>query len=168
MTPTANYQIRPYGKDDLPVLAGIYRDAIRHRGPECYSEQQVAAWSSFPDALRDFEYWLTSATTWVAVDRHDNCIGFTALEEPGRISALFVAPAWMGQGVGYGLLNHLLKEARLASCQTVTTEASEFSRPLFEKFGFVVLEIEHTEFKGVAFTRYAMQTEFQRGSGDAC
>lgn len=160
MAPIGNYQIRGYDNDDLPVLAGIYRDSIRHRGPEYYSEQQVAAWSSFPDAMRDFEHWLTSATTCVAVDRANRCIGFAALEAPGRISALFVAPAWMRQGVGSSLLTHLLKEARLRRYTTVTTEASEFSRPLFEKCGFVVLEIEHTEFKEVAFTRYAMQTKF--------
>jgi putative acetyltransferase len=46
--------------------------------------------------------------------------------------------------------------------KTVTTEASEFSKPLFEKHGFTVTEVEHTTCKGVEFTRYAMRLELAR------
>jgi hypothetical protein len=37
------------------------------------------------------------------------------------------------------------------------TEASEFSKPLFEKFGFETIEVEHMVQKGVEFKRYRMQ-----------
>lgn len=165
MASPMDYCIREYQHADLTALAGIYRNSIHYLGGTRYSREQVAAWASFPDNKLDFEYWLKCATTFVAVDSDDACIGFAGLEDHGRISALFVAPGWMRKGVGYRLLECLLEEARLRAFAMLTTEASEFSRPLFEKFGFVVREIEHTEFKGVRFTRYAMQINFQPASG---
>lgn len=161
MTLLMHFDIRKYQNSDLPALANIYRGSIRHLGTESYSKEQVEVWSSFSDDIQDFENWLKGATTFVAVDSNNACVGFGGLEEHGRISSLFVASEWMRKGVGTGLLGRLLEEARLHALTMVTTEASEFSRPLFEKCGFVVREIEYTEFKGVKFTRYVMQTRIQ-------
>jgi putative acetyltransferase len=66
-----------------------------------------------------------------------------------------VAPQNARKGVGSLLLQHLLS---LEPVQPLyTTEASELSKGLFEKFGFKVIEIEHTELNDVAFTRYGMR-----------
>lgn len=166
MKANRGYRIRDLREADLAMLADLYRSSIRHLGGECYSAEQVEAWSSFPDSRHEFEQWVSSATTLVAVDSDDVCIGFGGLEESGRISALFVSPGWQRMGVGYHLTQRLLGLARSRGFNRVTTAASAFSRPLFEKCGFGVIAIEHTEFKGVEFTRYAMQARIQplRGS----
>lgn len=54
-------------------------------------------------------------------------------------------------------MQRLIAEAESRGLQELTTEASEFSKPLFEKFGFAVCNLEYTHFKGVDFTRYAMR-----------
>ena len=159
--------IRPFEQTDLPHLADIYRESIRHLGNEHYSTEQITAWASHADDLKAFARWVREATTFVAVDNRRSCIGFGGLEESGRISALFVAPEWMRQGVGSALLERLMTEIRSCGAYEATTEASEFSRPLFEKFGFRVMYVEHTRFKGVAFTRYAMHRRIEPRGDDS-
>jgi putative acetyltransferase len=158
MACVTHYRIREYQHADLPSLAAIYTSSIRHLGAEYYSGDQIAAWSSFPEDTASFERWIAEATTFVAVNSHDECIGFGGIEDHGRIASLFVAPAFVRKGVGSGLLMRLLEEARARKIVVVTADASEFSRPLFEKFGLSVEAIEHIEFKGVEFSRYAMRT----------
>jgi putative acetyltransferase len=157
MASVTHYHIREYQNADLPSVATIYTSSIRHSGAEYYSGDQIAAWSSFPEDMADFERWIDKATTFVAVNSHDECVGFGGIEHHGRIASLFVAPAFMRKGVRSRLLMRLLEEARAQRIAVVTTDASEFSRPLFEKFGFGVEEIERIEFKGVEFSRYAMR-----------
>jgi putative acetyltransferase len=151
------YRVREYQNADLPSVATIYTSSIRHLGAGYYSGDQIAAWLSFPEHMAGFERWINKATTFVAVNSHDEGIGFGGIEDHGRIASLFVAPAFMRKGVGSRLLMRLLEEARAQRIAVVTTGASDFSRPLFEKFGLGVEEIEHIEFKGVEFSRYAMR-----------
>jgi len=95
--------------------------------------------------------------TLVAVNDADQCIGFGGLEPSARIASLFVAPGYMRQGVASTLVEHLITEAKSRGYEVLTADASEFSKPVLERFGFSVIEVEHTQFKGVDFSRYAMQ-----------
>lgn len=150
--------IRRYRSCDLRSLGRIYAASIRHLGPQRYTESQVAAWSSFPDEGGRFANWIEDASTIVAVTEQGECIGFGGIEESGHITALFVSPPYQRRGVGSRLLERLLSVAGDSGCRTVSTAASEFSRPLFERFGFRVQEIEQTVFKDVTFQRYLMQS----------
>lgn len=152
-----SYDIRNFQDADLPSLASIYRRSIGEMGKEYYSQAQVDAWSSFPNDLKAFEKWITQATTLVAITPEHTGIGFGGIEDLGHICALFVSPEFARRGIGFLILEHLLKWARSREIFTVTADASGFSRPLFLKYGFEVIEIEQSEFKGVMFCRYAMQ-----------
>lgn len=150
------FSLRFYQKSDRQSIARIYRDSIEHLGNRHYSAEQVGAWSGFADDRGAFEAWLNGARTLVAVDDTGSVIGFGGIEPTGRISSLFVAPAAMRKGVGSALLCRLLDEARSNGLHDVSTHASEFSRAVFEKNGFVVTQVEHTRFRGVEFMRYLM------------
>ena len=63
-------------------------------------------------------------------------VGIGGLEKKGRISSLFVSPGCMRRGIGSALLTRLLEEAESRNMGQLRTEASEFSKALFEKFGF--------------------------------
>lgn len=151
-----NWFIRAFTGRDLPGLARVYRDAIRGIGAEYYTRDQIAAWSSFADDTEDFRQWIEGSATFVAVLDAVSPAGFAGLEPAGRVSALFVAPEVMGQGIGAALLGRVVEEARARSLTRLTTDASEFSQPLFQKFGFRLRHKEATSFKGVAFERYVM------------
>lgn len=155
--------IRPLRAPDVPRLAQVYRESIRHVGLRHYSPSQVTAWSALGDDMPAFREWLQAASTWVAEDDTSLCVGFAGLQVPGRIASLFVAPEFMGQGVGTTLVRHLLSELAREDVKVATTEASEFSRPVFERCGFRVTAVEHTHVRGVAFTRYVMQLDGPTG-----
>jgi len=147
---------------DLAAIERIYRDSIRSLGPSAYSPAQVVAWSGFADDRQAFRDWIATATTFVALDE-DRPIGFGGLQSSGRIASLFVAPDAMRRGVGTQLLEHLLAEARGRGFRVVTAHASDFSRPLFARYGFSVTDVEHTTVGGVEFSRYAMQSGSDAG-----
>ena len=130
---------------------------MRHLGRQAYTEAQVAAWAGFADDTRGFSAWLDASEVRVAVGPDDVPLGFVGFTLPDRVCALFVAPAAMRRGLASRLLEYALRQLEAAGARTVRTEASEFSRPLFERFGFEVLDIERTRLAGVDFTRYAMQ-----------
>lgn len=154
---TLRYEIREIEPEDLPAAAEIYRDSIRRAGREYYTAVQVDAWSSFADDEARFATWVDRATTYVAVEREGRVVGFGGLESRCRIASLYVAPDRQRRGVGSRLLAYLLERSREFGCEFVTTEASEFSKALFETHGFSVVELETTEFKGVEFTRHRMR-----------
>lgn len=158
--PLAN-SIRTAEAADLRSLAKIYRDAVDHLGSEHYSPEQVAAWSSFADSTEEFRDWILGATTFIVENPDGDRLGFGGLQSRGRIASLYVAPEAMRSGVGSQLLERLLEEARSKEMRSVTTEASAFSRPLFQKYGFRMVRVEQTLFKGVEFTRYLMRARIQ-------
>lgn len=151
------YHIRKYQSEDLDTLAKIYADSIRHLGPTAYSESQIEAWSSFAKHA-EFANWIELATTFVAVAQNGVIIGFAGFSKSGYVSAVFVTPLYQRIGVGSSLLTKVLSAMKSLGFKQVASHASEFSRPLFEKFGFTVSEIEHTEVNGIGISRYAMQT----------
>jgi putative acetyltransferase len=63
----------------------------------------------------------------------------------------------MRKGVASQLLRRLLKEAQAKGLRSLHAEASAFSRPLFEKFGFSVVEEERINLKGCGFDRYVVR-----------
>jgi putative acetyltransferase len=148
--------IRPYQDGDITALARVYKHGIRQVGLTYYTAEQVEVWSSFADDTEEFEKWVNGSDTFVALDNEDRVVGFTGLESTGRIASLFVAPEVMNTGVGAALLSYLMHEINQRDIKSITTDASEFSKPLFEKFGFQVNNLEQTRFKGLIFQRYQM------------
>jgi putative acetyltransferase len=154
--------IRKYEDSDLLSLAQVYKSSILHLGNQYYSEKQIMAWSGFADDKKSFEQWISKAVTYVAVNGSRKRLGFGGIEGSRRISALFVSPQAMRKGVGTTLLNRLISIIKTRGFVEATTEASEFSRPLFEKCGFTVTNVEVTSFRGVTFMRYAMTLRFDK------
>ncbi|WP_454064307.1 GNAT family N-acetyltransferase [Candidatus Nitrospira salsa] len=142
---------------DIISMSHVYQSAIRAIGKEYYSPEQIAAWASYPDDKAKFKRWVQQASTFVALAENSELVGFGGLEKTGRISSIFVEPGSMRQGIASALLTHLFAEAELADIGVLTTHASEFSKPLFIKFGFEVINIESTNLNGVDFTRYFMR-----------
>ena len=149
--------IRKFIHADLAVLKRIYSESIRHLGHQWYTDEQVRVWANFSEEPVAFRSWIADVDTFVAMDGQQTPVGFAGLEDHRLISSVFVSPEVMRRGVGSTLLLYLLTEIKLKGYHEVTTKASAFSKPLFEKFGFKVKGIEHVERKGVVFNRYAME-----------
>lgn len=83
-------------------------------------------------------------------------IGFMTLDDAGYIDLAFVAPEFLGQGVGKRLYFAIEQEASDRSIGVLTTEASEKAMPFFRKLGWQ-LEAPQTVIKhGVEIRNYRM------------
>ncbi len=147
-------QLREATETDVPALAALYADAVRALGPKHYSPEQVEAWAVFAQEER-FRVFVLQPHTLVAEDE-TGPVGFAGLKPDGHVTALYVRPDRMRQGVASILLRALLDHATEHGIGRLYTEASEFSRPVFERFGFVLDEIERVERRGAWFERYRM------------
>jgi putative acetyltransferase len=144
--------------DDLPLLASIYVRSVRGIGAARYSGEQVAAWSAFGEDRSAFDAWLAGSALLLALDDHEAPIGFCAVDDAGHVDALYLLPAHAGRGLGLRLLELALAEARRRGIVSFEAEATLFSRPVFERAGFVLREVEHSEHRGVAFERFLMRS----------
>lgn len=139
---------------DVPALAALYAEAARVLGPQVYSPEQVAAWQSFGADTPDFRAYILQATTWIDGDPPD---GFCGIGPDGEVHSLYVRATLTRQGLGTRLLAHALAQARAQGLQRFEAWATPFSRPVFERAGFVLERVVREPYQGVDFDRYRMR-----------
>lgn len=146
-------RLREVRESDLSELAQLYANSIRALGPEHYGPDGISAWAAFAgeDGFRDF---VLDSTTLVAEDS-SGILGFGGKDDSGRIVSLYVRPDKARRGIGSLLLDGLLKQTGIPT--RFWTQASALSRPLFERFGFEVVETELVERHGAQLERYVME-----------
>jgi GNAT superfamily N-acetyltransferase len=83
--------------------------------------------------LADHEVWVACT-----VEDGDSVVAVLALS-PGWVDQLYVAPAWMGQGVGAQLLD-LAKQRHPGGLQLWTFVSNLGAQRFYERHGFVVAE----------------------------
>lgn len=104
---------------------------IRHSSPTD-GDRVVAIWRDAVDATHHFlapsdraaieeevQSFLPSAPLWLAVDNNDRAVGFMLLDG-SHMEALFIDPAYHGQGVGRQLVEH-----GLGLSPAMTTDVNE-------------------------------------------
>lgn len=146
--------LRQARAQDVPALAAIYAQSVRAIGPQRYTPQQVERWAAFADDPTFGDFILTAVTFIAEVEQRP--VGFCGLLSSGKIASLYVSPQHGRRGVGTRLLTAALDLATARRLATVHTDASEFSRPVFARQGFVVDHVETVERGGVSFQRYRM------------
>ena len=144
--------LRPIAPEDQPLLREIYADAIESQAPLLYTDEQVSAWAALawlPGVLdasfRDGSGWLTTDGSAFAI-RHPE----------DRLSLLYCRGCASRRGHGSALLNQIEADALESGVRQLRTEASQFSRPLLERRGWVVEAPETILIGGVPFERYRM------------
>ena len=141
---------------DVPALAALYADTARALGAGCYTPLQVAAWAGFGAATPAFFDYVMQARTWVAEAPAGTVLGFCGIASQGEVHSLYVRAGHGRQGLGGALLEHALTQARVAGSLRFAAWATPFSRPLFERAGFVLARSVREPFEGVMFERYRM------------
>lgn len=58
------------------------------------------------------------------------------------IMNMYTVPEYRRQGIAFKTLDLLIKDARSKGVRTITLEATEMGKPLYEKYGFVYLGSE--------------------------
>jgi putative acetyltransferase len=127
--------LRPYVPADARRCAEIFRASIEELAAEDYGEEQREAWAAKADDEQAFGARLAEALTLLAMI--DGAIaGFASLKGADFIDMLFVEPEFARQGVGRTLVDALTRLAQARGAKSLTTEASDVAKPLFERQGF--------------------------------
>lgn len=150
--------IRPATATDLPALAEVFEQSVRAIAPSHYSPAQVDAWATTPQQGDRFPQLIQTAQTLVA-EEGDRILGFAGLRADGYVTAVYVRGEVARRGIASQLMETLLAIALQNKLTSLRVEASEFSKPLFEKFGFAVYGQETVSRSGVLFQRYLMRRD---------
>lgn len=129
-------QVRPATSDDLEAIAECHTAAIRTFGPQVYDEEQVEAWVGPEDA--DPDYPVDSVDhRLVVAERAGDVAGFGDLVVPDReVTAVYVHPEHVGEGVGTALLAHLEGRAREAGLEELQLLSSLNAVGFYERAGY--------------------------------
>jgi len=127
---------RPYLPSDASRCAAIFRDAIEFSAADGYDDDQRAAWAARADDEEAFGAKLASQLTIVAT-LEGFVVAFASLKGSDRLDMLYVDPAAGRRGVGAALVDALARLARSRGAKRLTAEASDVSKPLFDRLGFV-------------------------------
>jgi putative acetyltransferase len=127
---------RPYLPADAARCAAIFRDAIEFSAADDYDDDQRAAWARRADDESAFGAKLAGELTIVAT-LQGFVVAFASLKGADELDMLYVDPAAGRQGVGSALIDALSRLAKSHGAKRVTAQASDASKPLFDRLGFV-------------------------------
>lgn len=127
--------LRPFLKEDTPLLASIFAAAVEQLTGDDYNETQQEAWASVVDDEDEFGNRLASQLTLIAT-LQNSPVGFASLKGADHIDMLYVHPAAAGQGVASTLLEALEKLARGRGAKSLTVDASDNALEFFSKRGY--------------------------------
>jgi GNAT superfamily N-acetyltransferase len=144
--------LRQIVPNDHSLLREIYADAIESQAGLLYSQEQVQAWAALawlPGILdRTFE----EGSGWISGEDAAFAIRYPST----RLALLYCRGSAARQGHASQLLVQVEEDARRHGIDRLTTEASQFSRPLLERCGWRMVAPETIAIGGVEFERFRM------------
>jgi putative acetyltransferase len=126
--------LRPMLPADAAYLAAIYRASVMELTSDDYSEAQQEAWAETSEQP-DFATKLASQLTLVATI-NSAPVAFISLRGADHVGMLYVHPGVVRQGIATMLYDAIEKLASARGAKQLTVDASDTSRPFFEKRGF--------------------------------
>jgi putative acetyltransferase len=127
--------LRPYLPADAKRCAEIFRSSIEELAVEDYDEDQREAWASTSDNEAAFRGRLEGALTLIAVIERE-IVAFGSLKGSEKIDMLYVHPDFAREGAARALIDALTKLAVARGAKRLTVDASDVSKPLFERLDF--------------------------------
>jgi putative acetyltransferase len=155
--------LRPYLKEDTPVLAVIFAAAIEELTGDDYSEAQQQAWASAADDEEQFGKRLAGQLTLVAT-LQNSPVGFASLKGADHIDMLYVHPGAVGQGVGAMLSEALEKLAGGRGAKSLTVDASDNALEFFAKRGYEAQQRNTVTVNGEWLANTTMQKTLDDGA----
>jgi putative acetyltransferase len=155
--------LRPFLREDTPVLAAIFVAAIEELTGDDYSEAQQQAWASAADDEEQFGKRLAGQLTLIAT-LQNSPVGFASLRGADQIDMLYVHPSAAGQGVASMLCDALEKLAGGRGAKNLTVDASDNATEFFLKRGFVGMQRNTLTVNGEWLANTTMQKTLASGT----
>ena len=137
---------------DHSLLRDIYADSIESQAGLLYSEQQIQAWAALAWLPGILDRTFQEGSGWISGEDAAFAIRYPST----RLALLYCRGSAARQGHASQLLAQVEEDARGHGIDWLTTEASQFSRPLLERRGWRVVAPETIAIGGVEFERYRM------------
>ena len=137
---------------DAFLLREIYADAIESQAPQLYSDQQVQSWAALAWLPGVLDQTLREGSGWISGEE----AAFAIRYPQDRLALLYCRGRAARQGHAQALLDRIEADAMADGVTCLRTEASQFSRPLFERRGWRLIAPETITIAGVPFERYRM------------
>jgi GNAT superfamily N-acetyltransferase len=125
------FKIRAALGEDAAALTGIAQDAKRHWG---YPEHWIQHWQEDLTISSDF---ISNNQVYVA-EREDEIIGFYALvvgDQQAELEHMWVAPKYVGTGVGKELFIHAMQIAAGENVSAVEISSDPNAEGFYERMG---------------------------------
>jgi putative acetyltransferase len=155
--------LRPFLREDTPVLAAIFAAAIEELTGDDYSEVQQEAWASVADDEEQFGKRLAGQLTLIAT-LQNSPVGFASLRGADHIDMLYVHPSAAGQGVASMLCEALEKLAGGRGAKSLTVDASDNAEGFFLKRGYVAMQRNTVTVNGEWLANTTMQKTLASGT----
>ena len=133
-------RIRKALEADKEAISQLHTTSIKKLCRTHYSQEQVDAWCSVltPSA---YDHALREKVFLVAECSGGNLLGLGMLDiEHAEISAIYIHPDAVGQGIGAGILRELERIAQRSEIKTITVFSTLNSRGFYERRGYQVEE----------------------------
>ncbi|NIK75255.1 putative acetyltransferase [Paenibacillus castaneae] len=150
--------IRKFNESDISGIVSLFYETVHTINKQHYSQEQLEAWAPKDEEKCKHTVWRESLRhniTYVA-ETNDQIVGFSDMSEDGYIDRLYVHKDFQRQGIAKALLNTLESESRKRGLHEMSTDASITAKPFFERQGFVIIQKQIVERRGVALTNYKM------------
>lgn len=152
--------LRPMLPADGPALAAIFGASIDELSAEDYDEEQRTAWMATASDEAAFAARLAAMLTLVAT-ADGTPAAFASLKDNRHIDMLFVDPALAGRGIGTLLVDACEKLAKARGAKTLTVDASDTARPLFERRGYVAQSRQSVPVNGEWLANTRLELKFE-------
>ncbi len=154
-TTTTAIEVRLYRPQDLHALADLFYASVRQVACSAYDDVQIDAWAPLPPDYQGWQARFESCPPFVA-EVDGRIAGFASLEPSGYIDWLYTHPDFQRQGVASALYQRLEQLAREWGLKRLQVDASHLARPFFKRRGFLVLNRNEVERRGVLLVNWSM------------
>ena len=145
-------EIREYRPEDCAELTRLFYDTVHTVNRKDYTPAQLDAWA---DGTPDLDRWnrsLQEHFSLVALEGAE-IVGFGDMDSTGYLDRLYVHKDYQGKGVATALCDRLEQ----AVDGTIVTHASITARPFFEGRGYVMVNAQQVERKGILLRNFVME-----------
>lgn len=156
-------KIRCMQSVDVEAIANLFTDSIHALAAAHYDAAQRDAWAPQPPDIDEWRARLETLSTLIA-EEQQRLAGFISFDANGHIELLYAAPHAARRGVASALYAEAERELRARNALTLTTEASLVAAPFFSAQGFIIVEEQSIDRRGVSFRRFAMRKTLDHDS----
>jgi putative acetyltransferase len=154
--------VRPATAGDSAAMHEVSQRAILRSAAADYTSEQLQAWAR-RRTVEAHRRMVHDTAAFVAT-LSGTVVGFATVAltacgalVPGEVDQLFVDPEAGGRGVARDLLGRVEHEAIDVGLTELVTHASWRAVPVFERFGFVQVEVESVQVDDQVLTRALMR-----------